>query len=98
MMCNVERKLQSVGKRTFINCFKYFFTNYKKSIYEIALNIPLYDIESSSNSTSSLIIKAIHAKQIFENRLEKEALSMCVNANRLDTQLKNKAENMLKAF
>jgi len=82
----VNRYLNSIGKRTFVNCFELFKDNYDKcNEIELGKMIPLHDpLSESNNPDSSLRRKASYAIGLFRNGCGFDALKICAEATRID--------------
>lgn len=93
MEIDVVRYLNSVGKRVFINCYE-LFQDTSKSEEELANLIPTFDAEAANATKEGLEMKASFAKGIFKAGLQKEALRLCLNADRLPEEIKAKAQKI----
>lgn len=82
----VERLLNSVGKRTFI---KYYY-NFKNTSRDHC--ICSFEENFTDKAKSS---KTGHAKSIFKNGLEKEALIIISKSDRVDDITRQKAKEIL---
>ncbi len=96
----IDRKLQSVGKRTFVKCFDYCAKN-MASQGEPNLewsDIPIYDEESNGNKESSLQSKASTMNRIFKEAQQCNALQICINATKLDSVVIDEARELLEKY
>ena len=82
----VERLLNSVGKRTFIKSY-YNFKNWSRDYC-----ICNFEEDFTDKAKSS---KTGHAKSIFKNGFEKEALIIISNSERVDDITRRKAKEIL---
>lgn len=95
---DLNRYINSVGKRTFVKCYQYFKDSYKAlPDIELGKRIPEFDEESQSNNDNSLKMKASFAKGIFAENKQIEALEICINARNLTDDVKKQAIEIYKS-
>lgn len=82
----LERLLNSVGKSTFV---KYYY-NFKNQTSEYCLNHFEEDYTDKAKAT-----RVSHAKTIFKNGWEFEALRLIISSNRVDIEIRQKAKQIL---
>ena len=91
----VRRKLDSVGKTTFIKYFEYYNNpNYKTG--DIVNLFKQY--ESETFNPKSMSSKASTGKSIINNGYTKIALEICADANFIEPEQQEKAREYLKLF
>ena len=93
----LDRYLRSVGKRTFVNCFYLFKNNFTNlNEFELGTLIPNEDpLALSNDPQNSLRRKASYAIGIFRNGRELDALRLCVQAQKVDDEIRSKAIKIL---
>lgn len=84
----LERTLQSVGKRVFIEHFEHF-GNFNLAVSEVA------DRLSRSFTAKARLTRASHARRIFVAGLEQEALSLIVASRRVSQAVRVQAQVLL---
>jgi len=84
----VERALQSVGKRVFIEHFG-DFGDLNLSVGEVA------DRLSRSFTLKARSTRASHVRRIFVAGLERHALSLIVESRRVSQDIRDRAEELL---
>lgn len=86
-MTTVERALNSIGKKCFID----YYEDFKSSIDKNALTQKLLANNMNATSPSAQMTRINYAQWIFNNNKENEALCIVINSNRLDDATKKKA-------
>lgn len=90
-MTTVERALNSIGKKCFINYYEEFQSYTDKN----ALAKQLLANNKNATSLSAQMTRINYAQWIFDNKKEKEALSLIIKSNRLDEATKKTAREYL---
>lgn len=87
-MTTVERALNSIGKKCFIDFYEDFRNNSDRNTLAQKL------LANNENATSPLaqMTRINYARWIFDNKNEKEALLIIINSKRLDNTTKDKAK------
>lgn len=93
-MTTVERALNSIGKKCFIDYYEYFRSCTDKNTLSQKL------LANNKNATSLLaqMTRINYAKWIFDNNEEKEALTIIINSNRLDDVTRKKAREFFNSL
>ncbi len=79
-MTTVERALNLIGKK----CFVDYFYEFKGCADKHALANQLLANNISATSLTAQMTRVNYAEWIFDNRMEKEALEIIINSKRLD--------------
>lgn len=85
---DLERLLKSIGKSTFIKYYYYFKNQSRETC--IAAFTEHYTDKSKSSRTG-------HAKSIFSERLQKDALQLIIKSDRVDENTIARAREILKS-
>ena len=80
-MEDVNRMLNSVGKKVFVDYY-YEFKDLKMDKDVLAQK--LLDENPNARKLSGQFVRINFARKIFSNNLQKEALNIIINSNRLD--------------
>ena len=91
---NLDRRLRSIGKETFIMLYPEIKNNPEITVDEIAkkyLHYSKYTFESQRGRLSS-------AKSIIKSGLAEEALNNIIDSKLVDEEIKNKAKQLLSSF
>jgi 5-methylcytosine-specific restriction protein A len=94
---DLDRELRSVGKAVFVQCFEIVRTHFASLNRSELATLMEKEVEQKWGNTSDkdYAAKASFAKGIFKVGLEYQALELCLNAPRLDGQIKKLAESYL---
>ncbi len=87
------RKLNSVGKSAFVNCFQTFKEYSEEQISRTACVDSL--VKKKVSNSAGAAIRAGNARQIFQAGMERQALEIVVNATRVDAAIIMAARNLL---
>lgn len=90
-MFDIKRKLNSVGKESFIVNFELYKKYYEGKITKEDASQYLLLVNSNATSIDGQLIRLSNAKLIFKNKNEINALKLCLDA-RLSLELKKKAK------
>ncbi len=93
-MTTLNRALGSIGKK----CFVDNYYDFKNCADKNELAKKLLDNNCNAVSLSAQLTRINYALWIFENNLEKEALEIIINSNRLDDKTKNKAKFLIQTL
>ncbi len=93
-MTTVERALNSIGKKCFID----YYEDFKNCNDKEVLARKLLTNNSNATSITAQMTRINYAQWIFDNHKEKEALSIIINSNRLDDVTKRKAREFYNAI
>ena len=93
-MTTVERALNSIGKKCFID----YYEDFKNCNDKEVLARKLLTNNSNATSITAQVTRINYAQWIFDNHKEKEALSIIINSNRLDDVTKRKAREFYNAI
>ncbi len=93
-MTTVERALNSIGKKCFID----YYDEFKYCNDKEVLARKLLTNNSNATSITAQMTRINYAQWIFDNHKEKEALSIIINSNRLDDVTKRKAREFYNAI
>lgn len=86
-MTTLERALNSIGKKCFID----YYEDFKNCNDKKALASKLLTSNHKAISITAQITRVNYAKWIFDNHHEKEALNIIINSKRIDEITKTKA-------
>lgn len=86
-MTTLERALNSIGKKCFID----YYMEFKDCKNKDALAQKLLTNNSRATSITAQITRINYAQWIFNNHQERGALSIIINSNRMDEVTKRKA-------
>lgn len=89
-MATLERALNSIGKKCFIDYYEDFKTCKDKEV----LACKLLMNNSNATSVAAQVTRINYAQWIFKNKKEREALSIIINSNRVDDVTKKKARKI----
>lgn len=92
-MENVNRMLNSVGKKIFVD---HYYEFKDLNISKDLLAKKLLEENPNARKLSGQFIRISFARKIFANNLQKEALEIILNSNRLDEKTIKKAEEIIK--
>ena len=85
---NLIRLINSIGKSTFVRYYREFADS-RLSIQDVVAILPQeYTLKSRNSRTS-------HARKIFRDGLEKEALELILHSERVDDETINQARRLL---
>lgn len=87
-MTTVERALNSIGKKCFID----YYEDFKNCNDKEVLARKLLTKNRNATSITAQMTRINYAQWIFDNHKEKEALSIIIYSNRLDDVTKRKAK------
>lgn len=90
----VERALNSIGKKCFIDFYKDFETCTNKD----ALSQKLLMNNPNAKSLQAQITRINYAQWIFANKKEAEALNIIIKSNRLDKETRRQASEYLSSL
>ena len=93
-MTTVERALNSIGKKCFID----YYEDFRSCTDKNALTQKILANNKNTTSPSAQMTRINYAQWIFDNNKEKEALSMIINSNRLDDVTKKKAREYFNSL
>ncbi len=93
-MTTVERALNSIGKKCFID----YYEDFKNCNDKEVLARKLLTNNSNATSITAQMTRINYAQWIFDNHKEKEALSIIINSNRMDDVTKRKAREFYNAL
>lgn len=93
-MEDVNRMLNSVGKKIFIDYY-YEFKNFNMDKDILAQK--LLEENPKARKLSGQFIRISFARKIFSNNMQKEALGIIINSNRLDKDTLKKAIEIKQA-
>ena len=93
-MTTVERALNSIGKKCFID----YYEDFKNCNDKEVLARKLHANNSNATSITAQMTRINYARWIFDNHKEKEALNIIINSNRLDDITKRKAREFYNAI
>lgn len=91
-MFDLERALNSIGKK----CFVDYYYDFKNNSNDNLLSNKLLSENKNATSLQAQKTRIYYANLIFENNLEKEALSIISSSSRLDKETIKKAKELLK--
>ena len=91
-MTTVERALNSIGKK----CFVDYYEDFRDCFDKAALARKLLANNKSATSITAQMTRVNYAKWIFENHKEKEALSIIISSKRLDETTRARARVLLR--
>lgn len=91
-MFDLDRALNSIGKKSFVD---YFF-DFKTSTNDDLLAKKLLSENKNATSFNAQKTRIYYAKLIFENNKEKEALKIIVSSSRLDKDTRDKALSLYR--
>lgn len=86
-MTTIERALNSIGKKCFID----FYEDFKFCSDKDLLVQKLLANNKNAHSPSAQMTRINYARWIFDNNQEKNALIIVINSNRIDDKTKEKA-------
>lgn len=86
-MTTVERALNSIGKKCFID----YYEDFKNCNDKEVLARKLLTNNSNATSITAQMTRINYAQWIFDNHKEKEALNIIINSNRMDDVTKRTA-------
>ncbi|MFN9691760.1 MAG: HNH endonuclease [Vampirovibrionales bacterium] len=94
---DLDRELRSVGKAVFVQCFEIVRTHFTSLNRDELAALMEEEVEQKYGNTSdkNYAMKATFAKRIFQRGLEYQALELCLNAPKLDVQIKKHAQDYL---
>ncbi|MEY8304559.1 hypothetical protein [Anaerosalibacter bizertensis] len=92
-MEDVNRMLNSVGKKIFVD---HYYEFKDLNISKDLLAKKLLEENPNSKKLSGQLIRISFARKIFANNLQKEALEIILNSNRLDEKTIKKAEEIIE--
>jgi len=87
-MTTVKRALNSIGKKCFID----YYEDFRDCTDKQALAKKLLDNNEKATSLSAQMTRINYAQWIFDNKKEKEALSMIIGSDRIDDAAREKAK------
>ncbi len=93
-MTTVERALNSIGKKCFID----YYDDFKNCADKKVLACKLLTSNINATSITAQMTRINYAQWIFENHKEKEALSIIIDSSRLDYITKRKAREYYDAL
>lgn len=93
-MTTVDRALNSIGKKCFID----YYDDFRSCTDKNALTWKLLANNKNTTSLSAQMTRINCAQWIFDNNKETEALSIIINSNRLDDVTKKKAREYFNSL
>lgn len=93
-MTTVERALNSIGKKCFID----YYEDFRNCTDKNALAQKLLENNKNATSPSAQMTRINYAQWIFDNNKEKEALIIIISSNRLDDNTKKKAREYFNSL
>ncbi|PNT92249.1 hypothetical protein [Clostridium thermosuccinogenes] len=93
-MTTIERALNSIGKK----CFVDYYEDFRSCTDKDALARKLLANNKNATSLSAQMTRINYAQWIFENKKEKEALDIIIRSNRLDDITIKKAREYLDSL
>jgi type I restriction enzyme M protein len=91
---DLERQLRSVGKGTFVECYEIFEALYRNPSREQLIQV-MFE-RGGAKHLSSARTKANVGARIFEQALEIKALKNIISSDKVDKNMREKAQRLLK--
>ena len=92
-LTKIEALLRALGKRAFIDCYEIFKAAAAREISQVAEAISEC---SGAKTANSLRTKASVGVKIFKEGLQRDALEIISQANKVDPEVRMRAEQLLK--